>query len=105
MILSCLCAIAHGPFINDDWELQTRLGVHRSTLYKIIDIWPEIDDSADEVPALYLVPSISWLKPNALFVSRDYEGKKSEPEWGLNLSRRNLYLLDPFAFENVVKDL
>jgi len=61
--------------------------------------------SDDEVPALYLVPSISWLKPNALFVSRDYEGKKSEPEWGLNLSRRNLYLLDPFAFENVVKDL
>ena len=48
VILSCLCAIAHGPFINDDWELQTRLGVHRSTLYKMIDIWPEIDDSADD---------------------------------------------------------
>ena len=56
-------------------------------------------------PALYLVPSTAWLKPNSLFTSRDYEGKKSKPEWGLNLSQRNLPLLMPFAFETVVESL
>ncbi|AEA47642.1 hypothetical protein [Archaeoglobus veneficus] len=43
-----------------------------------------------EPPQLYLIPSKEWLKPNALLVSRDYEGKKSKPEWGLNLSKKNL---------------
>ena len=46
-----------------------------------------------EPPQLYLIPSKEWLKPNALLVSRDYEGKKSKPEWGLNLSKKNLPLL------------
>ena len=59
----------------------------------------------DVPPALYLVPSTVWLEPNALFVSRDYVGKKSKPEWGLNLSKRNLALLAPYAFEDVVKTL
>src|SRR5438128_2318526 len=35
-------------------------------------------------PQIYLVPSTVWANPNSLFVSRDYEGKKSKPEWGLN---------------------
>ena len=56
-----------------------------------------------ESPSLYLVPSTVWHKPNALFASRDYEGRKSPPEWGLNLSQRNLSLLTPFAFEEAVK--
>jgi len=59
----------------------------------------------NEVPALYLIPSTTWLNPNALFVSRDYPGKKSKPEWGLNLSKRNLRLLAPFTFEEVVEGL
>ena len=56
-------------------------------------------------PALYLIPSTAWLKPNALFVSRDYEGKKSKPEWDLNLSKRNLRLLKGYEFVSVVKNL
>jgi len=59
----------------------------------------------EEPPALSLIPSIVWLEPNALFVGRDYIGKKSKPEWGLNLSRRNLSLLSKYAFENVIKTL
>lgn len=57
-------------------------------------------------PALYLVPSEVWLQPNALFVSNDYgEGKKSPPEWGINLSRRNLLLLEPYRFELTIVTL
>lgn len=56
-------------------------------------------------PTLYLIPSTVWLEPNALFVSRDYEGKKSKPEWSLALSKRNLALLAPFSFEDTVGSL
>ena len=41
---------------------------------------------ANEFPYIYLIPSLKWHKPNKLFRSRDYIGKKSRPEWGLNLS-------------------
>jgi hypothetical protein len=53
-----------------------------------------------EAPILYLIPSTAWLDPNELFVSRNYEGKKSKPEWGLNISQRNMPLLEKFTFEN-----
>lgn len=56
-------------------------------------------------PQLYLIPSESWLTPDALLVSHDYEGKKSKPEWGLNLSKRNLPLLSHFAFDDVVQKI
>ena len=53
-------------------------------------------------PSLYLIPSTMWLQPNSLFVSRDYEGLKSKPEWGLNLSSKNLALLAELSFEKSV---
>jgi hypothetical protein len=52
--------------------------------------------------SLYLIPSTLWLQPNSLFVSRDYEGLKSKPEYGLNLSLKNLSLLAEFSFEKSV---
>ena len=59
-----------------------------------------------QAPQLYLIPSTAWLEPNALLVGRDYEGKKSKPEWGLNLSKKNLpLLLAQFAFDEVVQKL
>jgi hypothetical protein len=56
-------------------------------------------------PQLYLIPSTAWRDPNALLVSHDYEGKKSKPEWGLNLSKKNLPLLTKFSFDMVVRHL
>ena len=58
------------------------------------------------LPELYLVPSIVWHHPGSLFVKRDYGAlKKSKPEWGLNLSKKNLPLLSEYAFEAVVKKI
>jgi hypothetical protein len=51
-----------------------------------------------QAPDLYLVPMTRWSEPNKLFADRNYEGKPSKPEWGLNLSVANQALLDPFAF-------
>jgi hypothetical protein len=58
-------------------------------------------------PEIFLIPSLAWQHPNALFVSRDYElpSQKSEPEWGLNLSQRNYELLAEYDFERQVARL
>lgn len=56
-----------------------------------------------QAPVLYLIPSLSWLEKNSLFVSRDYEPSlKSKPEWGLNLSKKNWGLLSDFEFEKAI---
>lgn len=58
-----------------------------------------------QLPQVYLIPATAWTAPNALLVDRAYAGKKSKPEWGLNLSKRNLPLLAPFLFDEVVQRL
>jgi len=56
-------------------------------------------------PRLYLIPSEAWKKPNELLADHDYEGKESKPEWGLNLSKKNMNLLEDYAFSKVVAKL
>jgi hypothetical protein len=56
-------------------------------------------------PELYLIPSIAWQSPNGVFVERNYEVLKSLPEWGVNISRRNLPALAPYTFEKAVEQL
>jgi hypothetical protein len=58
-----------------------------------------------EYPQIYLIPSGAWLKPDALLRDRKYIGKKSEPEWGLNISKKNMPLLSQYAFEHMVRRL
>ena len=48
---------------------------------------------------------MSWNYHNALLVSRDYEGLKSKPEWGLNLSRRNHELLTQYRFDLTIEQI
>lgn len=55
-------------------------------------------------PKLFLIPSKAWETPNALLVDRNYEGKKSKPEYGLNLSIKNMVLLEDYSFANVVEN-
>lgn len=50
----------------------------------------------NESPNLFVVPSTTWRKPNDLIWMREYAGKKSKPEYGLRLSKKNLHLLEPF---------
>lgn len=56
-------------------------------------------------PELYLIPSTAWLNPNELLVDREYEGLKSEPEYGVNLSRKNMELLDQYRFEAAMQKM
>ncbi len=59
---------------------------------------------SDDVPPLvHLIPSITWLQPDQVFVSRDYGSElKSAPEWGINLSKKNLPLLERFRLDEAV---
>jgi hypothetical protein len=58
-----------------------------------------------EPAKIYLIPSTAWKAPDALLVDRDYKSGKSKPEWGLNLSEKNLPLLDRFAFGMRVEEI
>ena len=51
-------------------------------------------------PNLFLIPSLEWQTPSPLLRDRDYgEGLKSSPEWGMNISKKNMALLDRYSFE------
>jgi hypothetical protein len=59
----------------------------------------------DQPPDLYLISATEWLSPTTLLVSRDYEGLKSKPEWGVQLSGRTRPLLAPYRFDVAVLPL
>ena len=56
-------------------------------------------------PSMYLIPATAWSVPSALLVDREYAGKASKPEWGINLSAKNLPLFEPFGFDVGVRSL
>jgi hypothetical protein len=53
-------------------------------------------------PELFLIPSTAWKNRNGMFVNHDYDGLESKPEWGLNISEKNMPLLEPYRFEKIV---
>ena len=44
--------------------------------------------------------------PNAVLVDRKYDkpGQKSEPEWGINISKKNYGLLDAYRADKWLKE-
>jgi hypothetical protein len=59
----------------------------------------------EQEPKLYLIRATEWQQTNALFRDRTYDGLKSRPEWGLNISQTNAPLLAPYAFSDAVQQL
>jgi hypothetical protein len=51
-----------------------------------------------EEPLLFMIPASQWLDAQAPFSSRDYEGLKSDPEYGLSLSKETRHSLERFRF-------
>jgi hypothetical protein len=56
-----------------------------------------------QAPELFLIPATAWHTPNSCFVSRDYEGKQSKPEWGLSVTRQSYPLLAEYTFERIIQ--
>jgi len=72
----------------------------RKNLYLVLVLFKQASS-----PELYLIPSTAWLKPNELLVSHDYLGKKSKPEWGINLSKKNSPILSEYEFDKVAETI
>lgn len=59
-----------------------------------------------EHPAAYLIPANTWnCVDSNIFVYHPYEGKKSKPEYGLNISAKNVPQLERFRLENMIKTI
>lgn len=56
----------------------------------------------DQEPNAYLINAQEWNTPNDLIKYRTYQGLKSKPEYGLNISKKNMPLLKDYAFEKVL---
>ena len=56
-----------------------------------------------KLPEVYIIPAKAWEKPNDLLKDKDYDGLKSKPEWGINVSRKNLDLLKGYGIETFMR--
>lgn len=54
-------------------------------------------------PDSYIIPATAWESDDTdIFVHRTYEGKKSKPEYGINLSKKNMPLLERYQLETMI---
>ena len=101
--------VARNPDDGKDYEIQVKAVRNREYVYirkeKMV-LSPTrlvvlLLFSNGALPNCYVIPSQTWNNPNALFVNRNYDkpGQKSAPEWGINLSKKNLTLLELYREE------
>ncbi|WP_133719248.1 hypothetical protein [Methylocaldum gracile] len=48
VVYQCLVAALKGPFFPE-WEFHTLFGIDRNTLAKIVEAWPYVDDTEEDV--------------------------------------------------------
>jgi hypothetical protein len=59
----------------------------------------------DKEPAAFLIPLTVWLTPAGPFVSREYKGMKSKPEWGMNVNGKQMPLLKGYLLRDMAPKL
>jgi len=59
----------------------------------------------ETLPDLYLIAAEEWNNENGLLRNRDYvkPEHKSKPEWGINISKKNMPLLVKYKFDELIK--
>ena len=94
------------------FELQVKSIRNKSYVYMKKNKWNIEDNSLylslllfenGDLPQAYLIPATAWKTENRLFRYKDYEGLKSAPEYGLNISEKNMQLLCDYNLENAIK--
>lgn len=58
-----------------------------------------------KLPDTYLIPAYTWKTTNELFCDKDFVDLKSKPEYGLNLSKKNMPLLKSYKLEEMIMSL
>ncbi len=56
----------------------------------------------EEHPDMYIIPTSAWRQESKVFVSHDYEGKKSKPDYGVNVSKKNMPELAKYRIVNML---
>jgi hypothetical protein len=58
----------------------------------------------NEMPSVYFIPSKVWENPTVLFTDRNYEkeGQISKPEWGINISQKNMEELEQYEITKFI---
>lgn len=71
--------------------------VLRESLYLVL-----VQLAEGKAPELYLIPSTAWddKKSNEIFVARNYDGKKSPPEYGINQPKGKEGFLQKYLLKN-----
>ena len=83
---------------NYVFMLEEHFNIADSALFLFLSILTD-----DELPVSYIVPATVWENDaTGMFVYRKYEGKKSKPEYGINLSAKNMQYLDVYKVEKVI---
>ena len=74
--------------------------IEDTTLYLILMMLTD-----GEHPDVYLIPTSAWKEESKVFVYHAYEGKKSEPEYGINISKKNKAELDKYKLEKMLPSI
>lgn len=60
----------------------------------------------DQLPEVYVIPATVFLEPDgSLFTSKDYVGLKSDPEYGINMSKKNYNKMQEYKIEQIMQIL
>ena len=58
-----------------------------------------------QLPEVYVFPATVFLSPDgSLFTSRDYDGLKSAPEYGVNMNKKNYEKMQQYRIETTIEN-
>ena len=107
--------IAKLPGKNRFFEVQVKSVRDYGYIYMTKAKMPELSENRlvcylhfidGQLPDVFVIPAIAWSIPNAVLVDRKYDkpGQESEPEWGINISKKNYHLLDEYKADCWLKE-
>jgi hypothetical protein len=107
--------IAKMPGENRFYEVQVKSLRDYGYIFMAKSKMPELSDERlicvlhfieGKLPDVFVIPASAWQNPNAVFADRKYDkpGQKSEPEWGINISKKNYNLLEEYKADCWLKE-
>jgi hypothetical protein len=79
---------------------KDKFDINQNNLYLVLMVFFQ-----NMEPKSYLIKSLEWKNENELLKGKNYEGLKSKPEWGVNLSDKNMLLLEKYRLENRIQSI
>lgn len=79
---------------------KEKLNIEKPTTYLSLLLFED-----GKLPDVYLIQATEWKNPNKLLCDKDYEGLKSKLEYGLNISKKNMELLQYYRLEDVIEEI